>query len=140
LLAVAIVTLVAQLLLVRPRLIRRTNAVLAGQDAPGSHAHYAYVTLEGAQGDRLARRRSSAAHCHVVISFAPGLPSPCMVGEIWGAGWSSHNASGCGSDGFEVLAEGQDTVCAEHVADPLLELGHQLLGNGDHFMPEIRTY
>ena len=45
----AIVILVAQLLLVRPRLARRSDAVLAGRDAPRSHAHYAYVALEGAK-------------------------------------------------------------------------------------------
>jgi hypothetical protein len=36
-------------LLVRPRLARRSDAVLAGQDAPRTHAHYAYVALEGAK-------------------------------------------------------------------------------------------
>jgi hypothetical protein len=45
----AVVLLAAQLLLVRPRLTRRSDAVLAGQDAPRSHAHYAYVALEGAK-------------------------------------------------------------------------------------------
>jgi hypothetical protein len=45
-LAVAIATLVAQLLLVRPLLTRRSNALLAGRDAPRSHAHYTYVALE----------------------------------------------------------------------------------------------
>lgn len=46
LLAVAGGMLVAQLALVRPRLTRRSNAVLAGEDAPRSHAHYGYVGLE----------------------------------------------------------------------------------------------
>ena len=45
-LAVAGAVLVAQLAFVRPRLTRRSNAVLAGADAPRSHAHYAYVGLE----------------------------------------------------------------------------------------------
>ena len=45
----AVVLLVAQLLLVRPRLTRRSDSVLAGQDAPRSHAHYAYVALEAAK-------------------------------------------------------------------------------------------
>jgi hypothetical protein len=45
-LAVAIAVLAAQLLLVRPLLNRRSDAVLAGQDAPRSHAHYAYIVLE----------------------------------------------------------------------------------------------
>jgi len=47
--AAAAAMLAAQLLLVRPRLTRRSDAVLAGQDAPRSHAHYAYVALEGAK-------------------------------------------------------------------------------------------
>ncbi|MEV0839276.1 hypothetical protein AB0I55_06920 [Actinocatenispora sera] len=49
LLVAAAVLLVAQLALVRPRLTRRSNAVLAGADVPRSHAHYAYVALESAK-------------------------------------------------------------------------------------------
>lgn len=45
-LGVAIASLAAQILAVRPRLTRRTNAVLAGSDAPRSQAHHAYVALE----------------------------------------------------------------------------------------------
>jgi len=45
-LAVAIVTLVAQLALVRPRLTRRSDRILAGEEAPRSHAHHAYIALE----------------------------------------------------------------------------------------------
>jgi hypothetical protein len=45
-LAVAMAGLAAQLLLVRPRLTRRSNVILAGREAPRSHAHYAYVGLE----------------------------------------------------------------------------------------------
>jgi hypothetical protein len=41
-----VVVLALQLLVVRPRLARRSRAVLAGADAPRSHAHYAYVALE----------------------------------------------------------------------------------------------
>jgi len=44
--AVAIAVLAAQLLLVRPRLTRRSNTVLAGQDPPHSHDHHTYVALE----------------------------------------------------------------------------------------------
>lgn len=44
--AVAVVALAVQLLAVRPRLTRRSDAVLSGSDAPRSHAHYAYVALE----------------------------------------------------------------------------------------------
>jgi hypothetical protein len=47
--AAAVVMLVTQLVLIRPRLTRRSDAVLAGQDAPRSHAHYAYVALETAK-------------------------------------------------------------------------------------------
>jgi hypothetical protein len=43
---VAVVTLLAQVLLVRPRLTRRSDAVLAGDDGPRSRAHWAYVGLE----------------------------------------------------------------------------------------------
>ncbi len=42
----AVGALVVQLLAVRPRLTRRSDAVLAGSDAPRSRAHYAYVGLE----------------------------------------------------------------------------------------------
>jgi hypothetical protein len=45
-LIVATAILLAQLLGVRPRLARRTAAVLAGNDAPRSRAHLAYVALE----------------------------------------------------------------------------------------------
>ncbi|MGZ6779849.1 MAG: hypothetical protein ACXVGO_12730, partial [Mycobacterium sp.] len=44
--AVAIVTLAAQVLLVRPRLTKRSDAVLAGADGPRSRAHYVYVGFE----------------------------------------------------------------------------------------------
>ena len=44
--AVAIVTLLAQVLAVRPRLTRRSDAVLAGGEGPRSHAHRVYVGLE----------------------------------------------------------------------------------------------
>jgi hypothetical protein len=48
-LAAAVALLAAQLLLVRPKLTRRSDAVLAGEDAPRSHAHYAYIALEVAK-------------------------------------------------------------------------------------------
>jgi hypothetical protein len=44
--AVTAVLLAVQLLLVRPRLTRRSAHVLAGQDAPRSRAHHAYIGLE----------------------------------------------------------------------------------------------
>jgi hypothetical protein len=44
--AVTAVMLAVQLLLVRPRLNRRSEHVLAGQDAPRSRAHHAYIGLE----------------------------------------------------------------------------------------------
>lgn len=45
-LATPIVVLVVQLALVRPRLTRRSNLVLAGLDAPHSRSHHAYIALE----------------------------------------------------------------------------------------------
>jgi hypothetical protein len=44
--AVAVVALLAQVLAVRPRLSRRSDAVLAGGEGPRSRAHWAYVGLE----------------------------------------------------------------------------------------------
>ena len=44
--AATAVLLAVQLLLVRPRLNRRSAAVLAGHDAPRSRAHHAYIGLE----------------------------------------------------------------------------------------------
>ena len=44
--AVAAVALLAQVLLVRPQLTRRSNAVLAGDDGPRSRAHWAYIGFE----------------------------------------------------------------------------------------------
>ncbi|MBB4913474.1 hypothetical protein [Streptosporangium saharense] len=43
---VAIVALGAQLATVRPRLTRRSDLVMAGHEAPRSHAHHAYIALE----------------------------------------------------------------------------------------------
>jgi hypothetical protein len=43
---VAVLTLLAQLLIVRPQLTRRSDAVLSGGDGPRSQAHWAYVGLE----------------------------------------------------------------------------------------------
>jgi len=44
--AVTAVVLAVQLLVVRPRLNRRSARVLAGQEAPRSRAHHAYIGLE----------------------------------------------------------------------------------------------
>jgi hypothetical protein len=44
--AVSVALLLAQLALVRPRLNRRSDLVLAGEDAPRSNAHHAYIALE----------------------------------------------------------------------------------------------
>ena len=52
--ALAVVALAAQLLGVRPRLTRRSNAVLAGEHGSRSRAHYAYVSLEVAKVIALA--------------------------------------------------------------------------------------
>ncbi|OHV32595.1 MULTISPECIES: hypothetical protein [Pseudofrankia] len=48
-LAVAVGVLATQLAVVRPRLARRSDAVLAGQDLPRSSAHHVYVALETAK-------------------------------------------------------------------------------------------
>lgn len=44
--AIAVITLLAQVLAVRPRLTRRSDTVLAGEEGPRSRAHWAYVGLE----------------------------------------------------------------------------------------------
>lgn len=44
--SVALLVLLVQLAVLRPRLTRRSNAVLAGSDAPRSDAHFTYVGLE----------------------------------------------------------------------------------------------
>lgn len=44
--AIAVVALAVQLAGVRPRLTRRSDAVLAGHNTHRSHAHYIYVALE----------------------------------------------------------------------------------------------
>ncbi len=46
LLAVATAALAVQLIFIRRSLTRRSDAVLAGQDAPRSYAHHAYIGLE----------------------------------------------------------------------------------------------
>lgn len=45
--ATVVVVLALQLAVVRPRLARRSDAVLAGVDAPRSRSHHAYIALEG---------------------------------------------------------------------------------------------
>jgi len=57
--AIVFVALVAQLLVLRPRLARRSDAVLAGQIAPRSRAHHAYVALEVVKVIALAAGGSS---------------------------------------------------------------------------------
>ncbi|BAX92076.1 hypothetical protein MSG_01927 [Mycobacterium shigaense] len=44
--AVAFAALAFQLIVVRPRLTRRSDMVLAGTEGPRSRAHYAYIGLE----------------------------------------------------------------------------------------------
>ncbi|EUA09474.1 putative membrane protein [Mycobacterium kansasii 732] len=45
-LGVALAALALQLIVVRPRLTRRSDRVLAGQEGPRSRAHYVYVGFE----------------------------------------------------------------------------------------------
>lgn len=44
--AVAVAALAAQIALVRPRLTRRSDRILAGEDAPRSGGHHAYIVIE----------------------------------------------------------------------------------------------
>jgi hypothetical protein len=44
--AVAVAALAAQLALVRPALVRRSDRVLRGEEGPRSRAHHAYIALE----------------------------------------------------------------------------------------------
>lgn len=44
--AIAAAMLLAQVLAVRPKLAKRSDAVLAGGDGPRSRAHYAYIGFE----------------------------------------------------------------------------------------------
>ncbi|KOS55753.1 MULTISPECIES: hypothetical protein [Rhodococcus] len=46
LLLVTVTVLVVQVAVIRPPLTRRSNRILAGEDAPRSKVHYAYVALE----------------------------------------------------------------------------------------------
>jgi hypothetical protein len=46
---VAVAVLAVQLAVVRPRLTRRSERILAGADAPRSRSHYAYIALETAK-------------------------------------------------------------------------------------------
>lgn len=43
---IAVLALAVQVIVVRPQLTHRTDAVLAGLDAPRSHVHYVYIALE----------------------------------------------------------------------------------------------
>lgn len=52
--AVVVWVLGAQLAAVRPRLTKRSDRVLAGEDAPRSHAHLAFIALECAKVVALA--------------------------------------------------------------------------------------
>jgi hypothetical protein len=45
-LTAAVVVLAVQLLAVRPALTRRSDAILAGEDAPRSGAHHVFIALE----------------------------------------------------------------------------------------------
>ncbi|MDT5222381.1 MAG: hypothetical protein QOF15_4486 [Mycobacterium sp.] len=45
-LSVAVAALAVQLVVLRPKLTRRTDLVLAGVNVPRSHSHYIYVGLE----------------------------------------------------------------------------------------------
>ena len=44
--AVAVIALLVQVLLVRPHLTKRSDAVLAGEDGPRSRGHFVYIGFE----------------------------------------------------------------------------------------------
>src|SRR5699024_1988035 len=46
---IVVIVLVLQLAVVRPRLTKRSDRVLAGEQAPRSHAHHAFIGLECAK-------------------------------------------------------------------------------------------
>ncbi|WP_113699711.1 hypothetical protein [Nonomuraea lactucae] len=50
---IAVAALATQVGMVRPRLARRSDRVLAGEDAPRSRSHHAYVALETAKAAAL---------------------------------------------------------------------------------------
>ena len=52
--AVAVGALAIQVIAVRPRLTRRSDAVLAGSDGPRSRAHYVYIGFEAVKVAGLA--------------------------------------------------------------------------------------
>ena len=83
--AVAIAALVAQLVLVRPFLVRRSNQVLQGEQGPRSHAHHAYVGLEvgkvlalGAVGWAALRKAGG-----LMRRTGPAVPAPSTGPPPW---------------------------------------------------------
>ncbi|MEV0685180.1 hypothetical protein AB0I35_15070 [Nocardia sp. NPDC050378] len=46
---ITVLALAVQVVVIRPRLTRRSDAVLAGLDAPRSHSHYLYIAVEVAK-------------------------------------------------------------------------------------------
>ena len=73
--AVTAVLLAVQLLVVRPRLNRRSARVLAGQEAPRSRAHHAYIGLEAL---KLAALVALGAGPPVGMT----IPATTHVGEV----------------------------------------------------------
>ena len=76
--AVAAVALLAQVLLVRPRLTRRSNAVLAGDDGPRSRAHLGYVGFELVKVGALL---IAGVCCSQRVRRSPDAPGPARTGH-----------------------------------------------------------
>ncbi len=49
-LGIAVGVLIVQLVVVRPRLTRRSGPILAGSEAPRSRSHHIYIAFETCQG------------------------------------------------------------------------------------------
>jgi hypothetical protein len=116
--AVAVALLLVPLAVVRPRLSRRSDRVLEGDDAPRSHAHYAYVALELVKAIALLatgillftsssfmikgkRRRTDAS---VSKSTSPGKRGSFVVGAVVPArGCAAQVTRGAGVLAFKIV-------------------------------------
>jgi hypothetical protein len=86
----AVVILLIQVGAVRPRLTRRSDRILAGDDAPRSRSHYAYIPLEAAKVAALIVTGVLLLFCSPGAKM-PGRYCPAPVGG--GAGWRSRSFS-----------------------------------------------
>ena len=78
----AIAALVAQLVLVRPFLVRRSNQVLNGEQGPRSRAHHAYVALEVGRFSRSwPWRGPPCGRSECVPRISDRADGPCGAGQ-----------------------------------------------------------